>query len=93
MCPVSPCVSVGNLPSRPGHMVSPASQGPRFMTTLTKPDFVSIAEFCRRSSLSRTTVYAEIDRGNLPRPTRLTENRVAFPAPAVDAWFASREAA
>lgn len=54
-----------------------------------QPDFVSIADFCRRSSLSRTTVYAEIERGNLPRPVRLSKNRVAFPAAAVDAWFAS----
>ena len=55
-----------------------------------QPDFVSIKDFCRRSTLSRTTVYEEVARGNLPRPTRLTENRVAFPAPVVDAWFASR---
>lgn len=55
-----------------------------------QPEFVSIADFCRRSSLSRTTVYNEIERGNLPRPVRLTENRVAFPAPVIDAWFAAR---
>lgn len=55
-----------------------------------QPDFVSIADFCRRSSLSRSTVYNEVERGNLPRPVRLTENRVAFPAPVVDAWFAAR---
>ena len=52
--------------------------------------FVSIKDFCKRSSLSRGTVYNMVDRGEIARPVRLTENRVAFPAPAVDAWFASR---
>lgn len=52
--------------------------------------FISIREFCRRSSLSRTTVYEEVARGNLPKPVRLTENRVAFPASVVDAWFEER---
>lgn len=52
--------------------------------------FVSIKDFCRRSSLSRGTVYNMIDRGEIAPPTRLTENRVAFPAEVVDAWFASR---
>jgi predicted DNA-binding transcriptional regulator AlpA len=52
--------------------------------------FVSIKDFCKRSSLSRGTVYNMVDRGEIARPVRLTENRVAFPAPVVDAWFASR---
>lgn len=60
------------------------------MSDIVRPDFVSIRDFCRRSTLSRTAVYDEIERGGLPRPVRLTPNRVAFPAPAVDAWFASR---
>lgn len=55
-----------------------------------QPDFVSIKDFCRRSTLSRTTVYEEVARGNLSKPVRLTENRVAFPASVVEAWFASR---
>ena len=55
------------------------------------PDrFVSILEFCQRSSLSRGTVYNMIARRELPEPTRLTANRVAFPAGVVDAWFAER---
>lgn len=52
--------------------------------------FVSIRDFCKRSSLSRGTVYNMVERGEMPRPVRLTENRVAFPAAAVDAWFASK---
>ena len=52
--------------------------------------FVTIREFCKRSTLSRGSVYNEIGRGNLPRPTRLTRNRVAFPASVVEAWLASK---
>lgn len=62
------------------------------MNATVQPDFVSIADFCRRSSLSRSTVYAEIDRGNLPRPVPLSENRVGLPAEKVEAWFAERRA-
>lgn len=49
--------------------------------------FITIREFCKRSTLSRGGVYNEIKRGNLPRPTRLTTNRVAFPAAVVEAWI------
>jgi prophage regulatory protein len=60
-------------------------------TMMTSPErFVSILEFCRRSSLSRGTVYNMIARRELPAPVRLSANRVAFPESAVDAWFAAR---
>lgn len=52
--------------------------------------FVSIPEFCRRSTLCRQSVYNMIERGEIARPVRITPNRVAFPAPVVDAWFASK---
>ena len=56
----------------------------------TPSRFVSIPEFVKRSSLSRGTVYNLIDAGDLPKPVRLTANRVAWPAPVVEAWFASK---
>ena len=52
--------------------------------------FVSIPEFVRRSSLSRATVYNMVERGELPRPVRLTSARVAWPASVVDAWFQAK---
>lgn len=51
------------------------------------PEFISISEFSKRTGLSRGTVYNEIERGNLPKPMRLTENRVAFTKEDVDAWL------
>lgn len=52
--------------------------------------FVSIPQFCERTTLCRQTVYNMIERGEIDPPVRLTRNRVAFPATVVDAWFASR---
>ena len=52
--------------------------------------FVSLREFAQRSSLSRGTIYNLIERGELPEPVRLTQNRVAFPESVVNDWFASR---
>jgi len=52
--------------------------------------FVSIPDFCKRSTLCRQTVYNMIDRGEIARPVKITLNRVAFPATVVDAWFASK---
>lgn len=61
------------------------------MPDLSGPEeFVSIGEFMKRSSLSRATVYNLIERGELPKPIRLTPNRVALSAPSVRAWFASK---
>lgn len=55
-----------------------------------EPQFVSIKQFCRRTGLSRGTVYNMVQRGEIERPKRLTENRIAFPVEVVDAWMASR---
>lgn len=55
--------------------------------------FISFPEFLRRSSLSRATVYNMIERGDLPRPVKLTPARVAWPSSVIDAWFASKIAA
>ncbi|MGA0543679.1 helix-turn-helix transcriptional regulator [Brevundimonas sp. VNH65] len=52
--------------------------------------FITIPEFCRRSTLCRQSVYNLIDRGDISRPIKISPNRVAFPAEVVDAWFASK---
>lgn len=52
--------------------------------------FVSLGAFAKRASVSRGTVYNLIERGELPRPKRITPNRVGLPSDAVEAWFASK---
>ncbi len=41
--------------------------------------------------LSFSTIYRLMLRGEFPRPVKLSANRVAWSAPLVDAWLASRE--
>jgi prophage regulatory protein len=60
------------------------------MQVTAQSRFISIPEFVKRSSLSRATVYNLIEAGDLPKPVRLTANRVAWPSQIVDAWFASK---
>ena len=40
--------------------------------------------------LSRSTLYAMMDRGEFPRPIRVGLRAVAWPESAVLAWLASR---
>lgn len=54
------------------------------------PRFVTVREFMAQSSLGKSTVYDMIQRGDLPRPVRITSRRVAFPAEVVEAFFASK---
>jgi prophage regulatory protein len=60
---------------------------------MTDLRIVSISEFMRRTSLSKATVYRMIDRHELPRPSRISPNRVGFASDIVDAWIASKSGA
>lgn len=60
---------------------------------MPEPDFISFKVVAARTGLSRATLYNLVDRGELPRPTRLSINRVAFPADAVEAWLAAKKGA
>jgi len=51
--------------------------------------FISIQEFCERSTLSRSEIYNRIHSGELPRPIKLGENRVAFPESVWTDWAAA----
>lgn len=53
---------------------------------------LTIAEVCRITSLSRSTVY-RLSRGGLfPRPVHLTTNRSAFVQSELAQWIAERTA-
>lgn len=59
---------------------------------MSEARFVSIPEFCRRSTVCRQTVYNMIERGEIAKPVRITVNRVGWPAKVIDDWFAERGA-
>ena len=46
-----------------------------------------------RTSLKRASLYAAMDRGDFPKPIRISANRVAWPESTVAAWIASKMAA
>jgi prophage regulatory protein len=62
----------------------------KFMSNQGAQPFEPIPRFCQLSSLCRATVYNLIEAGELPRPIRLTRNRVAFPPGTYAAWAASK---
>ena len=46
-----------------------------------------------RTALSRSSIYAMMDRGEFPRPIRLTRKAVAWPEESIEDWLDSREVA
>lgn len=45
------------------------------------------------TGLSRTTIYKMMDRGDFPRPVRLTRKAVGWAESSIAEWLESREAA
>lgn len=43
-----------------------------------------------RVPFSRSTIYAKIARNEFPAPIKISENRVAWSADAIDAWIAEK---
>lgn len=44
------------------------------------------------TGLSRSSIYAMMDRGDFPRPVRIGKRAVAWSQSAIDAWLAERPA-
>ena len=42
------------------------------------------------TGLSRSTIYSMMDRGEFPRPIKITGKAVAWPESAITEWLASR---
>jgi prophage regulatory protein len=51
------------------------------------PRLLKIRDVVARTSLSRPTIYRLIERGEFPRNRKISPQRVAWPADAVDAWI------
>ena len=58
-----------------------------------RPVLIAIKEVCRRTSLSRASLYRLMAKGAFPRLVPLTGTRKAFVEADVDAWIAARIAA
>lgn len=42
------------------------------------------------TGLSRSTIYSMMDRGEFPRPIKITGKAVAWPESAITEWLAAR---
>jgi prophage regulatory protein len=51
---------------------------------------ISIKEVISKVSLSQSTIYALIAKGQFPKPFDLTTNRVAWVEEDVEAWLARK---
>jgi prophage regulatory protein len=52
--------------------------------------FLPAAAVIDRTSLSLSTIYAKMDRGEFPRPVRISKNRVAWPESIIVAWIEAK---
>ena len=48
---------------------------------------------CARTSLSRSTVYDRMARGDFPRPVKLTPKSIGWRSSDIDQWIESRKLA
>lgn len=61
--------------------MSEAVEAPRLLALKAVKDLTSLSEM---------TIRRMVDRGEFPRPVKLSSNRVAWRAPAVSDWIDSR---
>lgn len=53
----------------------------------------SLKDVQRRVPFSRSTIYAKMAAGDFPTPIKISANRVAWDAAAIDSWIADKLAA
>ncbi|MCL9851150.1 AlpA family transcriptional regulator [Ralstonia solanacearum P673] len=51
---------------------------------------IRIKEVIQKVSLSQSTIYAMIAKGNFPKPFELTPGRVGWIEEDIDAWLATK---
>jgi prophage regulatory protein len=58
--------------------------------TNSKPDLLRQRQVTQRTGLPRSSLYAQIAKGNFPAPVAISANAVAWPSNAIDKWIAAR---
>ena len=51
---------------------------------------LSLTQVQQRTSLSKTTIYRLISKGQFPKPIKITTRRVAWPESNINEWLANR---
>lgn len=52
--------------------------------------YLRLPEVSKRTGLARSTLYVMMERGDFPRPRRISRQLVAWPEHEVVAWMGSR---
>ncbi len=58
--------------------------------TINTERLLPLPAVIERTSLKRASLYAAIDRGDFPKPVRISANRVAWPESIIAGWIASK---
>ena len=51
------------------------------------PRLFRLPAVIERTCLSRTQIYRLMDRGDFPRPIKLSERAIAWPSEAIEEWI------
>ena len=54
-----------------------------------KQSLIRLPEVIKRTSLSRSTIYAYVKKGEFPKPIKIGLRAVAWPENAIDDWVTS----
>ncbi|NCO04306.1 MAG: AlpA family transcriptional regulator [Alphaproteobacteria bacterium] len=57
-----------------------------------KQSLLRLPEVIKRTGLSRSTIYAYIDKGDFPKPVKIGLRAVAWHEVKIDSWIKSRVA-
>ncbi|MDH3001777.1 AlpA family transcriptional regulator [Pasteurella multocida] len=61
------------------------------MSELNKKErFINLDEVINRTSLKKTAIYSQIQKGLFPRPINLGINRTAWLESEIDHWIANK---
>lgn len=63
------------------------------MNTVESPRLLALPQVMDLTSLSEPTIRRMVDRGDFPRPVRISSNRKAWAQTSVAAWINDRVAA
>jgi len=58
--------------------------------TLQKEHFLRLTEVMKRTGLSRSAIYLNINEGNFPQSVNLSARSVAWLESEIDAWMQAR---
>jgi prophage regulatory protein len=60
------------------------------MSHIASTRLCRLPEVCQKTGLARSTIYALAQRGEFPKPIKITSQASGWPLEVVDGWIADR---